>query len=83
LTTVASASCLYTSSTTTTINPLPGEDCAVAAEEMHAARKVQQQPNDQARDFIETSVSMEIVKSTLNKIKCHYIKKRLHIHTHE
>ena len=58
-------------STKTTINPLPGEDCAVVAEKKHAARKVQQQCNDRARDFIETSVSMEIVKSTLN------------IHTHE
>ncbi|KAI2510464.1 hypothetical protein MHU86_3884 [Fragilaria crotonensis] len=33
----------YSSSTKTTINPLPGEDCAVVAEETHAARKDRQQ----------------------------------------
>jgi hypothetical protein len=58
LTTVASVSSPYSSSTTTTINLLPDEDCAVGAEEAHAAGKVQQQCNDQTRDSIETSVSM-------------------------
>jgi hypothetical protein len=66
-----------------TINPLPGEDCAVVAEETHAARKVQQQRNSRTRDFIETSVSMEIVKSTLNNIKYHYLNKRIQVHAHE
>jgi hypothetical protein len=74
---------LYFSSTTTTINPLPGKDCAVVTEKMHVARKVQQQCNDQARDFIEMSVSMEIVKLTLNNIKNHYFNKRKHVQTHE
>ena len=49
------------SSTTTTINSLPGEDCAVVAEETHAARKDQQQRNDRARGFIECSDSMEVM----------------------
>jgi hypothetical protein len=43
LTTVASASSSpYSSSAKTTINPLPGEDCAVVAEETHAERKDRQ-----------------------------------------
>jgi hypothetical protein len=46
-----------------TIKLLPGKDCAVVAEEVHTAGKVQQQRNDQARDYIETSVSMEMVSS--------------------
>jgi hypothetical protein len=75
LTKVASASSLCFSSTSMTINLLPGKDCAVVAEEMHVARKVQQQCNDQARDFIETSVSMEIVKSTTSNIEYHYFNK--------
>ena len=62
LTTIASASSSpYSSSTKTTINPLPGEDCAVVAEETHAARKDQQQRNDRARGFIECSDSMEVM----------------------
>jgi hypothetical protein len=44
LTTVVSASSSpYSSPTKTTINPLPGEDCAVVTEETHGARKDQQQ----------------------------------------
>ena len=64
LTTIASASSSpYSSSTKTTINPLPGEDCAVVAEEeTHAERKKdQQQRNDRARGFIECSDSMEVM----------------------
>ncbi|KAI2495171.1 hypothetical protein MHU86_19356 [Fragilaria crotonensis] len=49
LTTIASASSSpYSSSTKTTINPLPGEDCAVVAEETRG-KKDQQQRNDRAR----------------------------------
>jgi hypothetical protein len=48
-------------STKTTINPLPGEDCAVVAEETHAVEKDQQQRNDRARGFIECSDSMEVM----------------------
>ena len=62
LTTVVSpSSSPYSSSTTMTINPLPGEDCAVVAEETHAERKDQQQRNDRARGFIECSDSMEVM----------------------
>jgi hypothetical protein len=63
--TVASASSPCSSSSTTiTIDPLPGEDCTVVAEETNAARKIQQQRNDRAKDFIQTSFSMEVMKST-------------------
>jgi hypothetical protein len=57
LTAIASAlSSLYSSSTKTTINLLHGKDCAVVAEETHAARKDQQQRNDWARGFIEVQI---------------------------
>jgi hypothetical protein len=74
---------LYSTSTTTTINLLPGKDCAVVAEDALAARKAQQLLNDRARDFSESLISIEIVKSTLNKIKYHYFNMRMHVHTHE
>ncbi len=50
---------------------------------LQVTRKVQQQCNDQAGDYIETSVSMEIVKSTLNNIKYHHLNKRMNFHTNE
>jgi hypothetical protein len=83
LTIVASASSLYSTSTITTINLLPGKNCAVVAEDAYGARIIQQLLNDRARDFIESLISMEIVKSTLNKIKYHYFNMRMHVHTHE